>query len=145
MAITGALMFFHLDSGLNHDAHEWLGWAMIAGVGAHITANFSNLRNHLNSNSGRAIIGASLLLLGLSFISPQKDEKGPEWAPPVIALAKLPIKELAIVARMPENEIRNRLSTIDPTAHSADSIQQLVGHNLRAQVIALNTIFPDEE
>ena len=30
IAITGVLMFFHLDSGLNKLAHEWLGWAMIA-------------------------------------------------------------------------------------------------------------------
>lgn len=25
MATTGILMFFHLDSGLNKTAHEWLG------------------------------------------------------------------------------------------------------------------------
>lgn len=27
MAVTGLLMFFHLDTGLNKAAHEWLGWA----------------------------------------------------------------------------------------------------------------------
>lgn len=145
MAVTGVLMFFHLDRGLNHDAHEWLGWAMIAGVGTHIIANFSSLKNHLRTTSGRAIIGASLLVLGLSFISPDKDDKGPGWAPPVVALARLPIKQLSVVANMPESEIRNRLATFDPAAHSVDSIQQLVGPNLRAQVSALNLIFPDEE
>ena len=25
LAVTGLLMFFHLDRGLNHLAHEWLG------------------------------------------------------------------------------------------------------------------------
>lgn len=145
MAVTGVLMFFHLDRGLNHDAHEWLGWVMIAGVGTHITANFSSIKNHLSSTSGRAIIGASLLLLGLIFISPPKEDKGPGWAPPVVALVKLPIKQLAVVANMSENDIRNRLATIYPAAHAVDSIQQLVGNNLRAQVIALNSIFPDEE
>ena len=31
-AVTGVLMFFHLDSGLNKTAHEWLSWAMVIGV-----------------------------------------------------------------------------------------------------------------
>jgi cytochrome b561 len=35
MATTGILMFFHLDSGLNKTAHEWLGWVMVAVVAAH--------------------------------------------------------------------------------------------------------------
>ena len=30
-AVTGVLMFFHLDSGLNKAAHEWLSWAMVGG------------------------------------------------------------------------------------------------------------------
>jgi hypothetical protein len=30
MAVTGMLMFFHADIGLNKTAHEWLGWVMIA-------------------------------------------------------------------------------------------------------------------
>jgi hypothetical protein len=31
-AATGALMFFHLDSGLNKAAQEWLSWALLGGV-----------------------------------------------------------------------------------------------------------------
>lgn len=145
MAVTGVLMFFHLDRGLNHDAHEWLGWAMVVGVGAHVTANFSSFKNHLNSKTGRSIIAACILVLGLSFISPPEEDRGPGWAPPVVALAKLPFAKLALVAEMSEEEVRTRLASIDPAAHSVDSIQQLVGHNLRAQVRALNAIFPDED
>ena len=35
MGVTGILMFFHWDSGLNKAAHEWLGWLMIIGVALH--------------------------------------------------------------------------------------------------------------
>lgn len=53
--------------------------------------------------------------------------------------------ELAIVAEMTEEEVRERLARIDPAGKNAESIQDLMGHNLRAQVRALNAIFPDEE
>jgi hypothetical protein len=31
-AITGVLIFFHVDSGLSKLAHEWLSWALLGGV-----------------------------------------------------------------------------------------------------------------
>ena len=46
MATTGLLMFFHLDSGLNKTAHEWLGWAMILGVVAHVMLNWKAFKRH---------------------------------------------------------------------------------------------------
>jgi hypothetical protein len=52
MAVTGVLIFFHLDSGLNKAAHEWLGWAMIVGVAAHIVANLPAFKRYLTSRVG---------------------------------------------------------------------------------------------
>ena len=145
MAVTGLLMFFHLDRGLNQDVHQWLGWGMVLGVAAHVSANFSNLKKHLSGRLGLRIFSACLFILGLSFISPPEEEKGPGWAPPVVALARMPIAKLAIVAELTEEEVRERLARIDPAGKTAKSVQDLMGHNLRAQVRALNAIFPDEE
>lgn len=39
LAVTGVLMFFHLDTGLNKQAHEWLGWVLLIGVSLHLAAN----------------------------------------------------------------------------------------------------------
>lgn len=138
-------MFFRWDRGLNHDAHEWLGWALLLGALAHVSANFSNFKKHLVGKLGKSIIAASLLVLGLSFISLPEEDRGPGWAPPVVAMARMPIPNLALVAEISEEEVRNRLATIDPAALLVNSIQELVGHDLRAQVRALNTIFPDRE
>ncbi|MBL0150870.1 MAG: hypothetical protein IPP87_20220 [Ideonella sp.] len=70
MAITGLLMFFHLDSGLNKTAHEWLGWLMVvAGVAAHAFANWLAFKRYfLSSKLGRGILAASVLVIGLSFV-----------------------------------------------------------------------------
>ena len=46
MAVTGILMFFHLDSRLNKLAHEWLGWLFVVGVVAHAAANWTGVKYH---------------------------------------------------------------------------------------------------
>jgi cytochrome b561 len=46
IAVTGVLMFFHLDSGLNKLAHEWLAWAMLAAVGLHAAVHFKSFSRY---------------------------------------------------------------------------------------------------
>jgi len=146
LAVTGVLMFFHLDRGLNHDAHEWLGWALLFGAGAHIYSNFPAFKRHLSGRIGKILVGCSIVILGLSFVSPGETEnkKGPGWAPPVIAMARMPFKDLAQVARMTETELRARLMEFKSEAKTVNSIEELAGQSLREQVRALNYLFPDE-
>ena len=68
MAVTGILMFFHLDTGLNKVAHEWLGWAMVAAVGAHLIVNSRAFTLHFRKPAGRLAIGAFAAVLALSFL-----------------------------------------------------------------------------
>jgi len=60
-------------------------------------------------------------------------------------IAFLPLSELASVARISVDEVRARLteSGLNPTSDE-QSIKDLVGHNLRKQVAALNAIFPED-
>jgi len=83
--------------------------------------------------------------LALSFIQPEEEKRPPGWAQPVKALAFLPLKELAFVAKMSVEEVRERLEEdgLNPTSNE-QSIKDLVGHNLRRQVGALNAVFPEE-
>lgn len=67
MAVTGILMFFHLDVGLNKEAHEWLGWAMVVGVAAHVVANWTAFARHLRQPLAKAIVGLFAVLLVGSF------------------------------------------------------------------------------
>lgn len=39
-------MFFHLDSGLNKTAHEWLSWAMVIGVTLHVLLNMPAFKRY---------------------------------------------------------------------------------------------------
>jgi len=52
-AVTGVLMFFHLDSGLNKTAHEWLSWAMVIGVALHLLLNVAAFKRYFTQTTGR--------------------------------------------------------------------------------------------
>ena len=145
MATTGILMFFHLDTGLNKEAHEWLGWVMIAGVALHVFSNWKPFKGHLRKGVGRALIGTFVLVLALSFVPAGGEEGGkggPPFMAPVQALAKLPISTLATVAQTTPAQIQARLREAGVQSVSYDqSVSELVGPDKRRQVDVIVRLF----
>ncbi|MFT3731731.1 MAG: DUF4405 domain-containing protein [Hyphomicrobium sp.] len=129
MSITGVLMFFRLDSGLNKLGHEWLGWAFIMGVALHVLVNWKPFtRYFLSSGIARAVIGAFVIVLAGSFfsLSGSRGEGGP---PPMLAMkaiSRAPISNVAILAGRPAAEIlgelRNAGITLPTENASIDSV-----------------------
>lgn len=100
MAVTGVLMFFHWDTGLNKTAHEWLGWLMVAGVAAHVAVNWPGFRRYfITSSKGRAILAVSLLVTVGSFASlPGKGQDG--LPPQILAIKAVTNAPLTTVAEL---------------------------------------------
>lgn len=96
MASTGALMFFHLDNGLQKTVHEWAGWLLLAAVAAHATANGLAFKRHLAPvGRGLAIVGAFVLVVAGSFVVPS-GEPGPSTpAMAINAIGRAPIAQVA--------------------------------------------------
>ena len=143
MAITGSLMFFHVDSGLNKSAHEWLGWALVAGVALHVVLNLNAFKRHLTNTTGRWVMGACVAALGLSFI-PLGGQAGhkPPFVAPVQALARAPLTVVANVAGIHVTEVRTRLTAAGVTSQSdTQSIQDLVGADMGQQMRTLGKVF----
>ena len=141
MAVTGGLMFFHLDQGLNKLAHEWLGWAMVAAVLLHVVPNWPAFRRHLAQPTGKVLIGVFAVLLGLSFLSIGDQKSEPGFAPPLRAMAQVPLSTLAPVLKLTPAELRERLGSAGVVA-SADTqtLAELVGPDLRRQIGTLNAL-----
>lgn len=134
-ATTGALMFFHLDSGLNKTAHEWLSWAMVIGVMLHVLLHMPAFKRYFTQTSGRVIVGLFALVLALSFIPAGGGGSEPGFAPPVRALATAPITVLAQVAGISTDDVKTRLHAAGFTVTSdQQSVADLVGGDLRAQI-----------
>ncbi|MBT9551435.1 MAG: DUF4405 domain-containing protein [Hydrogenophaga sp.] len=135
-AITGVLMFFHFDSGLNKTAHEWLSWAMVMGVALHVLLNMPAFKRYFKQTPGRVIMGLFAVVLALSFI-PAGGSGGndPGFAPPVRALAKAPITVLAQVAGTSTEDMKAKLQAAGLTVTSdQQSVADLVGSDLKAQI-----------
>lgn len=143
-AVTGVLMFFHLDSGLNKTAHEWLSWAMVIGVSLHVLLNMPAFKRYFTQTTGRVVIGLFAAVLALSFI-PAGGEGGsePGFAPPVRALAKAPISVLAQVAGTTTEDVKAGLQAQGFTVSSdQQSVADLVGGDLRKQIGTITKLLP---
>lgn len=140
LAVTGGLMFFHLDSGLNKLVHEWLSWVLVAAVGLHLASNWLAFRRYLVQRRGRVLIGGALVLLGLSFAPASLVGAGggePPFVVPARALAQAPLPLLAQVAGLPAPELQARLAAAGLPADGDRSIADRVGPDTRRQIQVL--------
>ena len=128
MAVTGLLMFFHADSGLNKTAHEWLGWVMVAGVGFHAAANWRMFKKYfVTGTAGRVIIASSAAVLLASFISfgggPGGRGPGGGLPPHVQALKAITAAPLAEVAGVAGKPVEQLLADLQQAGIRIDSAQ----------------------
>ncbi|MEZ5662125.1 MAG: DUF4405 domain-containing protein [Burkholderiaceae bacterium] len=141
-AVTGILMFFHLDTGLNKTAHEWLSWAMVAGVTMHVLLNLPAFKRYFSQKTGRWVMGSLALVLALSFFPMGgSGASEPGFAPPVRALAQAPITALASVAGSTPQQVMEQLAAAGYAATSEQqSVADLVGDDLRKQIGVLTAV-----
>ena len=139
MSVTGLLMFFRLDTGLNKLAHQWLSWVMVAGVAAHAIVNWPAFKRYFTSNRmGRAIIAVSALTLALTFVS-LPGQKGVR--PQILALTAVtgaPISKLAPLAGRSAERLIEDLAKAGIKLPSVDaSIDSVADRGLQARAVAV--------
>ncbi len=143
MASTGMLMFFHLDRGISHLAHEWLSFAFLLGVTLHISKNIASFKQLIFSRIGQLCILIFITIATVSYFAPEEKKGPPSWAGAIRALSEMPLADLSRVANIQPQELRSRLSENGINAINDDqSIEDLVGPNLRKQASALKVVFP---
>ena len=69
-AITGAMLFFHLDSGLVHTAHEWISLAFVLAALGHVLRNAKPILHYAKQKQALVAFGTgcavSLALIALT-------------------------------------------------------------------------------
>lgn len=144
MAVTGLLMFFHLDSGLNKTAHEWLGWVMVAGVALHALANWLAFKRYfVNSSLGRGILLASALLLAATFVP--LPGAGGGMSPPALAIQALSRAPLVQVAPLTGRPVEQLLADLNgagiPLSSPDQSLASVVGKDRERMGRAIGVMF----
>lgn len=152
MAVTGVLMFFHLDTGLNKAAHEWLGFLVVVAAALHIGLNFKGLKKNLSVPLGRMTLAVMVVVLLATFLPLGNEEGkggkggGRPFAASVNALASTDLKTLALVANTTSDDIRARLSAQGITSQSdQQSIKELVGEDFGKQMHTLRDVLLAQE
>jgi hypothetical protein len=145
-AVTGILLFFHADTGLNKAVHEWLSWVFLIGAILHLTLNFAPFKKYLTQRKAQVLMGSFVLLLALSFIPIGGEEHhAPPFVPPIKALANTPLVTLAQVAQTSPEQLRERLADRGLAVTSdQQSISELVGNDFRDQVHLLEELLEKE-
>lgn len=113
MAVTGILMFFHLETMMGKVVHEWAGWLMVLGIVAHAALNWRPLTLYFKRRLAVGIIAGGVLITSLTLL-------------PISGLGENPMQGLAMAALSAEAEV----------------LMQLTGHTLQegTDILAENGI-----
>lgn len=126
MAVTGLLMFFHLDTGLQKAVHEWLGWGMVAVVAAHALANGRGFVRYFKPSVSRrapALMGLCALLLAATFVVRPSEGNEPP-SPPLIALRAIGHAPLVQVAPLFGHDAASARAALAAAGITTDSDTQ---------------------
>jgi hypothetical protein len=145
-AVTGLLMFFEAGVGMNHLAHEWLGWALVLGVLTHVATNWAAFKNYFVNKRATTlpIVAMFLVLLAGSFAPPPGQPEGPSPARMALnALVASPLTAVAPVAkRSPDDLVAALKAGGFSKASSPDqSVLDIVGGDREDQGKAFEVIF----
>jgi Na+/melibiose symporter-like transporter len=139
MAVTGTLMFFHVQLGLVKPAHEWLSLGMVGAVGLHALVNWPALKRYFSQKVALSIIGvfALLTVVALAFPS-QGGERGGADRQAVNLLLNLPLSTVASLSNKDVNSIQSTLTQQGFTVTDANAtLRQIAETSKRNPMEAL--------
>lgn len=141
MGVTGSLMFFHLDSGLNKLVHEWAGWAIVAGVAAHVVLNWRAFGIYFRRPFARLLMAGSAVVLALSFY-PASGGGSPVGAM-MQALGKSDVQTVIALSGQPLETGLARLQAAGMQASADTEIAALTGGDRSRQMEVIQALFVD--
>jgi len=140
MAVTGVLMFFHLDSGFNKLVHEWASWAMVAGVAAHLTVNYRAFLNYLKRPLAVGVVGVFAVVLGLSFIPANGGGPDETVGKVMQALTAAPVVQVIALSGQDTDEGLARLAQAGVQASADQTLAEISGGNRKREMQILGLL-----
>ncbi|MGI3187014.1 DUF4405 domain-containing protein [Nioella aestuarii] len=141
MGVTGTLMFFHLDSGLNKLVHEWAGWAMLIGVGAHLVLNWRAFAGYFKRPVPLTVMLVSAAVLGASFVSTGAETRVNPLILVTGAVVRAPLSDVAALTGQSVDEILAQLQEMELAADANMAIADIAQGDRAVQAQILNTVF----
>ena len=141
LAVTGTLMFFKVEAGFIKPVHEWLSWAMTAGVVLHIIANWKSFTGYFSRKPALAIIGTGIVVTLLAVFAPAGEHPNPRMNM-TKALASARLETVAEVAGQKSSTLIEKLGSKGITVSLASmSIREIAKQNNKKDMEVLALIF----
>jgi len=142
MGVSGTLMFFHAETTLMKVVHEWAGWLMLLGAGAHVVLNWRAFTTYFKRPAALGIMVVSAALLAFTFlpIGPAQNT-GDLTRIAMGALSGGQIETLAELAGSDIDSVLAELGAAGFEADATDTPNRLSGGDRFAQMEILTTIF----
>ncbi len=145
MAVSGVLMFFHLNTSLSKDLHEWAGFVLVAGAVAHLVQNWRAFTTYLRRPVALWIMGLGLVVTAASLV-PVGASGGPDALRLVLArVSDAPVPLLATLAGESPDEVKARLAAAGfDGVTDASTIKALAGGDMGDQIGAIAAVFAQD-
>ncbi len=141
LAVTGTLMFFNVEAGFIKPVHEWLSWAMTAGVVLHIVANWKSFTGYFSRKPALAIIGTGLVVTLIAVFAPAGDRPNPRRNM-TKALASARLETVAEVAGQNSATLIEKLAGKGvKVSLASNSIREIAKQNNKKDMDVLALIF----
>ncbi len=103
-AVSGILLFFHVNLGLVKMAHQWLSWVFVFGVVLHLGLNWVPLRNAVIKPVGALIVVAFVAITAISFMPLVEQQESPVRKAMSVVM-ELPLQTLAQTCGKSDEEL----------------------------------------
>jgi len=145
-AVTGVLIFFHLNIGWVKTAHTWFSWLLVAGGIGHVMANWNLCTRYFSKPVGRVIIAACLVLTLTAFMPLDIGKKENPFIAMTKALAVMPITDIAQVVKKSPDEVMNDLRGKNIAVNEErQTVAEIARLNDKRVLDVLNVIFGTQE
>ncbi len=145
MAVSGVMMFFHLNSDLSKGLHEWAGFVLVAGAVAHLVQNWRAFAGYLRRPVARAIMGLGVAVTLVSLV-PIGGQGGDPFREVLARVGDAPLPVLASLTGQSVDMVKAELVAAGfADVTDASTIRVLAGADRGAQMGAMGAVFKAAE
>lgn len=146
MAVSGVMMFFHLNTDLSKGLHEWAGFALVAGAVAHLVQNRRAFLSYLRRPLALGImgVGVAVTLVSLAPVGGAGEGRGGIGAI-LTSVGDAPVPVLASLTGQDVDRVMAELAGAGfAGVTESATIHALAGDDMGAQIAAMEAVFPQE-
>lgn len=142
ISVTGVLMFFHANTGLNKLVHEWVGLVMVAAVLAHLLLNWRAFTTYFKRPVAMTLMAVGAVVLAVSFAFNTGSEGGPDGMRALMmSVGNAKVETLAELAGKDTDTVLASLGAAGYDATADETLAALSGGDRAAQDGIINVVF----